>query len=181
MTLEARAARMRAAYVIHMPGLLQTTDHALTLFRAVVPPLAEHEVAMRLTHRLQRQNVLEGPNPTPYICIVHEAALRMQFGGTTVTREQLHHLAEKSEQPNVHLLVIPFTTGVFPGAGQTVFYAEGPVPQLDTVQIDNSHGPDFLHSKEQLSKYRAHLDRMEQIALKPSESRDFIHHVARQL
>ncbi|RPK92456.1 helix-turn-helix transcriptional regulator [Streptomyces sp. ADI98-10] len=179
--LESHAVRMRAAYAIHIPGLLQTTDHALALFRAVVPPLPEHEVAMRLTHRLQRQHVLEEPNPTPYICIVHEAALRMQFGGKTVARGQLYHLAKKAEQPNVRLLVIPFTAGVFPGAGQTVFYAEGPVPQLDTVQIDNSHGPDFLHSEDQLSKYRAHLDWMEQIALEPDQSRDFIHRIARQL
>ncbi|MFE7040841.1 hypothetical protein ACFU9X_15755 [Streptomyces atratus] len=56
------------------------------------------------------------------------------------------------------LLVIPFEAGAFPGAGQTVLYAEGPVPQLDTVQIDNSLGPLFVHTDVQLLKYQAILD-----------------------
>lgn len=179
--LEAHAVRMRAAYSMHIPGLLQTSDHALALFRMVIPQLPEREVALRLAHRVERQEVLEGDGPTPYTGIVHEAALRMQFGGRAVARAQLDHLLKKSEQANVTLLVIPFEAGAFPGAGQTVLYAEGPVPQLDTVQIDNSHGPVFVHSDAQLAKYRAHLDWMEGIALSPDKSRDFIHTIARQL
>lgn len=179
--LEASALRMRAAYAMHIPGLLQTSDHALALFRVVVPQLPEREIALRLAHRVERQGILDGDSPPPYAGIIHEAALRMQFGGRAVARAQLDHLLEKSEQPNVTLLVIPFDAGAFPGAGQTVLYAEGAVSQLDTVQIDNSHGPLFVHSEEQLAKYRAHLDWMEGIALPPGKSRDFIHNIARQL
>ncbi|MFB7188981.1 helix-turn-helix domain-containing protein [Streptomyces sp. NPDC056230] len=179
--LEAYALRMRAAYSMHVPGLLQTSDHALALFRVVIPQLPEREVALRLAHRVERQEVLNGDTSPPYTGIVHEAALRMQFGGRTVARAQLEHLLERSEQSNVTLSVIPFEAGAFPGAGQTVLYAEGPVPQLDTVQIDSSHGPVFVHSETQLAKYRAHLDWMERIALSPDKSRDFIHNIARQL
>ncbi|MET7648736.1 helix-turn-helix transcriptional regulator [Streptomyces sp. NPDC005426] len=179
--LEAYAHRMRAAYSMHIPGLLQTSDHALALFRVVVPKLSEREIALRLAHRVERQEVLKGVTPPPYTAIVHEAALRMQFGGRSVARAQLDHLLVTSEQAHVTLLVIPFEAGAFPGAGQTVLYAEGPAPQLDTVQIDNSHGPLFVHSGPQLAKYRAHLDWMEEIALPPGKSRDFIHNIARQL
>ncbi|WP_406013458.1 helix-turn-helix transcriptional regulator [Streptomyces sp. NBC_00984] len=179
--LEMHAVRMRAAYSVHIPGLLQTSDHALSLFRVVIPQLPEREVALRLAHRVERQEVLDGNAPPPYTGIVHEAALRMQFGGRAVARAQLDHLLKKSEQSNITLLVIPFEAGAFPGAGQTVLYAEGPVPQLDTVQIDNSHGPAFVHSDVQLAKYRAHLDWMEDIALSPDKSRAFIHNIARQL
>ncbi|SFX34663.1 helix-turn-helix transcriptional regulator [Streptomyces atratus] len=179
--LEMHATRMRAAYSMHIPGLLQTSDHALALFRVVIPQLPEREIALRLAHRVERQEVLDGGTPTPFTGIVHEAALRMRFGGRTVARAQLEHLLEKSEQTNITLLVIPFEAGAFPGAGQTVLYAEGPVSQLDTVQIDNSHGPLFVHSEAQLTKYRAHLDWMEEIALPPDKSRDFIHTIARQL
>ncbi|WP_415949947.1 helix-turn-helix domain-containing protein [Streptomyces sp. KLOTTS4A1] len=179
--LEAHAVAMRAAYSMHMPGLLQTSDHALALFRMVIPRLPEQEIALRLAHRLARQEVLDGDGAPPYTAIVHEAALRMRFGGPDAARAQLAYLLEKSEQENVRLLVIPFTAGGFPGAGQTVLYAEGPVPQLDTVQIDNSHGPDFLYADGQLAKYRAHLDLMEQLALSPGGSRDFIRAIAREL
>ncbi|MGW0846333.1 helix-turn-helix domain-containing protein [Streptomyces sp. NPDC002787] len=176
--LEAHAVRMRAAYSMHIPGLLQTSDHALALFRVVIPQLPEHEIALRLAHRVERQHVLDGENPTPLTAIVHEAALRMRFGGPGVARAQLEHLLKRSEQDNITLLVIPFEAGAFPGAGQTVLYAEGPVASLDTVQIDNSHGPDFLHADNQLAKYRSHLDWMEGIALSPSASRDFIRDIA---
>ncbi|MFC9943676.1 helix-turn-helix domain-containing protein [Streptomyces pratensis] len=179
--LEAHALSMRAAYAMHMPGLLQTTDHALALFRVVIPKLPEREIALRLAHRVERQAVLDGDVAPPYTAIVHEAALRMQFGGRSVARAQLLNLIEKSEQPSVRLLVIPFVAGAFPGAGQTVLYADGPAPQLDTVQIDNSHGPVFVHTEPQLAKYQAHLDWMERIALSPRDSRDFIHAIAQQL
>ncbi|NEA62514.1 helix-turn-helix transcriptional regulator [Streptomyces sp. SID12488] len=179
--LEAHSVRMRAAYTVHIPGLLQTSDHALAVFRAVLPPLPEHEIALRLAHRAERQQVLDGGNPPEFVAVVHEAALRMQFGGRDVVRVQLLQLANRSEQDNVTLLVIPFDAGTFPGAGQTVLYAEGPVPQLDTVQIDNSHGPDFLHAEGQLAKYRAHLDWMEGLALSPEASREFIQDIADQL
>ncbi|MFE7752511.1 helix-turn-helix domain-containing protein [Streptomyces sp. NPDC057428] len=179
--LEAYTLRMRAAYAMHMPGLLQTADHALALFRVVIPQLPDREIALRLAHRVERQAVLDGDASPQYSAVVHEAALRMQFGGRAVARAQLGNLLERSEQPNITLLVIPFVAGAFPGAGQTVLYAEGAAPQLDTVQIDNSHGPVFVHSDAQLAKYRAHLDWMERIALPPRESRDFIRAIAHQL
>lgn len=179
--LQARAVRMRGANSVHIPGLLQTSDHALAVFRVVVPLLPEHEVGLRLAHRAECQRVLTGDDAPGYVAVVHEAALRMQFGGRTVARAQLEHLLTMSERENVTVRVIPFDAGAFPGAGQTVLYAEGPVPQLDTVQIDSSHGPDFLHADGQLAKYRAQLDWSEELALSPERSRDLIREIARQL
>lgn len=179
--LEAYARRMRSAHSVHIPGMLQTSDHALAVFRVVIPALPERETALRLAHRLERQQVLETADAPEYVGVIHEAALRMQFGGRAVARAQLEHLLTLSERDSITLLVIPFEAGAFPGAGQTVNYLEGPVPQLDTVQIDSTHGPEFLHGETQLNKYRAHLDWMERIALSPTESRAFIHDISRSL
>lgn len=64
-----------------------------------------------------------------------------------------------------------------PTTGQSFDYIEGPVPQLDTVQLDSHHGAcDFLDADAQLTKYRLVLDRMESCALAPDMTRDFIHH-----
>jgi transcriptional regulator with XRE-family HTH domain len=179
--LEAYAVRMRTVHFLHIPGLLQTSDHALELFRAVLPPLPEHEVALRLAFRAERQQVLAGDNAPEYVVIMHEAALRMQFGGPKVARAQLEHLLDVSERPGIRLVVVPFSAGTVPGAGQTVNYLEGPVPQLDTVQVDSTHGPEFLGDQAQLAKYRAHLDWMERVALPPEESRRFIREIANGL
>ncbi|MFJ3925426.1 helix-turn-helix domain-containing protein [Streptomyces sp. NPDC090022] len=179
--LEAHATRMRYANSVHMPGLLQTSDHALAVFRLAVPQLPEQEVALRLAHRMERQQVLDGPAAPAYVGVVHEAALRMQFGGRKVTRTQLDHLLFMSERDNVEVRVLPFEAGGVPGAGQTVNYLEGSVPRLDTVQIDSAHGPDFLHAESQLAKYRALLDWMERLSLPVDASRDFIHRIAREI
>ncbi|MBO0512092.1 Scr1 family TA system antitoxin-like transcriptional regulator [Streptomyces beijiangensis] len=113
--------------------------------------------------------------------IIHEAALRIEFGGTATTRAQLAHLLELSERDHIGLRVIPFKRGRFPGSGQSVVYATAAVPQLDTVELDATHGPEFLDTDIQLAKYRAQLDGLTDRALTPEESREFISEIARQL
>ncbi|MFB8773105.1 helix-turn-helix domain-containing protein [Streptomyces broussonetiae] len=174
--LEHHALALRAALIIHVPALLQTTDHARALFRAVVPPMHQYEIEHRLTHRMKRQGILHREDPPQYVATIHEAALRMGFGGAVVVRGQLKHLLDMGELPHVTLRVIPFGTAHFPTTGQSVDYIQGPVQQLDTVQLDSHHGAcQFLDAEAQLSKYRAVLDSMESCALTPADSRDFIH------
>lgn len=97
--LEHHAASLRVALFVHVPALLQTTEHARALFRTVVPPLRQYEIEHRLTHRIKRQGILYRSNPTPYLVTIHEAALRMGFGGRAVAVEQLRHLVDMSELP----------------------------------------------------------------------------------
>ncbi|MGW7260074.1 Scr1 family TA system antitoxin-like transcriptional regulator [Streptomyces sp. NPDC054834] len=54
------------------------------------------------------------------------------------------------------------------------------VPQLDTVQLDSAHGPGFTGAEAQLTKYRAHLDWMDEAALSPAASRDLVRTVAQE-
>ncbi|MFF7978612.1 helix-turn-helix domain-containing protein [Streptomyces sp. NPDC007901] len=179
--LEWHAKSVRVGLSLIMPGLLQTDGYARTMFSAALPPLSAAEVELRVALRMQRQQVLFRDDPIMYTGYVHEAALRMEFGGAKVTRGQLGHLCDASECDNINVRVIPFKVGVFPGAGQAVTYAEGPVPQLDTVELDSAHGPEFTHGQSQLDKYRAHLDWMEAASLSPEASRDFIQVIARNL
>ncbi|MEV0266984.1 helix-turn-helix transcriptional regulator [Streptomyces sp. NPDC050617] len=177
--IEHHAVALRTAQTSILPGLLQTSDHARVIFDQGVPPLPPDEVEHRVAHRLRRQGVLCRDTPMPYTAVIHEAALRMRFGGRDVTRAQLDHLVAMSERENVRVLAIPFERGEFPGAGQTILYASGPVAQLDTVQLDQSHGPALLDAADQLARYRALLDRMEELALDRARSRDFIRAIAR--
>lgn len=178
---EAHAKRIRGANTVHVPGLLQTPEHAMAIFRAAVPRLPEHEVALRMALRSERQQKIIGDRAIQYVGVVHEAALRMEFGGPDVARAQLEYLTDISERENVTVLVLPFKRGAFPGAGQTLVYTEGTASQLDTVQVDSSHGPTFIHAEAQLSKYRAQLDLLEELALPPEPSRNLIREIARQL
>ncbi|MFE2185228.1 helix-turn-helix domain-containing protein [Streptomyces sp. NPDC059455] len=179
--LEHRARALRVALVIHIPGLLQTVDHARAVMREAAPPLRAYEVEHRLSHRMKRQAILYGDKPVPYTAIIHEAALRMEFGGMETVRAQLEHLLAMSEMDNVTIRVIPFGGGTFPGTGQSFDYVVGPVPQLDTVQLDSAQGTQFMDAEAELAKYRAVLERMEMAALEPRETRDFIHGIMRTI
>ena len=105
----------------------------------------------------------------------------MQFGGPAVARAQLQHLLDESERDHITIQVLPFAAGAFPGSGQSIYYSRGPVPQLDTVHLDQSHGPVFLDAEAQLNKYRVLLERMEAKTLSPEKSRDVIHSIAKDL
>lgn len=179
--LEWHSSRLVTAQTVHLPGLLQLSGYARAVFDLALPPLPKSEVELRVALRMQRQQVLERSDPVDYVGYIHEAALRMQFGGRRATREQLVHLCEMSERDNVELRVLPVERGGFPGAGHAILYAEGAVPQLDTVQLDSAHGPEFTHAEAQLSKYRAHLNWMNDHTLTSERSRDFIHDIARDL
>lgn len=179
--LEWHATKVRAGLAMHVPGLLQTDAYARALFSAALPPLSPTEIELRVAHRMQRQQVLHRENPITYVGYVHEAALRVEFGGPKVMRAQLDRLCDLSEQVNIDVRVIPFKAGAFPGAGQAVIYAKGRVPQLDTVELDSAHGPEFLHGQSQLDKYRAHLDWMESASLPSADSRAFMASIASHL
>ncbi|MFB7088610.1 helix-turn-helix domain-containing protein [Streptomyces sp. NPDC056296] len=180
--LEHHATGLRVALAMHIPAMLQTTDHARALFRAVVPAMRQYEIEHRLTHRIKRQGVLHREAPPPYSAIIHESALRMGFGGPEVARDQLRHLLNMGELPNVTVRVIPFGAKYYPSTGQSFDYIEGAVPQLDTVQLDTHHGGcGFLDAEAQLGKYRAVLDHMESCALDTAESRDFIQELTQDM
>ncbi|MBO4257263.1 helix-turn-helix domain-containing protein [Streptomyces griseorubiginosus] len=179
--LEHHAIAVRTAYTSHMPGLLQTADHAREIFRHVIPAPTPPEVEHRVSHRIKRQGVLYGADPTPYRTTVHEAALHMRVGGRNVARAQLQHLLDMSELEHITIRVLPYDVGAFPGSGQSINYLYGPVAQLDTAQLDQFHGPVLLDAEALLDKYRNLLDVVEDIALDPAKSRDLIHAIAQNL
>ncbi|MER6145327.1 helix-turn-helix transcriptional regulator [Streptomyces sparsogenes] len=178
--LEWHAHAMRTLEVVHIPGLLQVESHMRALFTYARATVSDH-IEELINFRLRRREVLDRDDPPEYTATIHEAALRMKVGDRRVAREQLEYILERSELPGVTVRVIPFAVEGFAGMGDSVFYATGPLPRLDTVQIDQVHGSAFLDGEAQLAHYRHRLSAAEQLALSPEESRDFIHHIAREL
>lgn len=180
--LEHHATALRTAHTVHIPGLLQTEDHAREICLQAIPELSPEAVESRVAHRVRRQALLHRPDsPVSYQATVHEAALRMQFGGPAVARAQLEHLLRMSALDHVTIRVIPFGIGSYPGSGQTINYLHGAVPQLDTVQLDQSHGPAFVDGTEQMQQYRELFARLDSLSLTPAESNSFIRDVADSL
>ncbi|MFD9328598.1 helix-turn-helix domain-containing protein [Streptomyces sp. NPDC060065] len=177
--LEHHASYIRAFQVVHIPGVLQTEEHvhAASVFVGPDRPESEHEA--RVSFRMRRREVLD--SGMPYDAIIHEAALRMRVGGPKVARAQLEHLLKASDRTNITIRVIPFATDGFAGAGFPMQYVGGAVPQLDTVQIDTTHGAEFIDASAQLNRYRARLERVDSAALPQDASLDLIRRIAQDL
>ncbi|MEV0784936.1 helix-turn-helix transcriptional regulator [Streptomyces sp. NPDC050423] len=179
--LEHHATGFRSVQIMHMPGLLQTEDYARAVYAEALPAPTPVGLRRRLSHRLRRRDVLDRPVPPMCVFLIHEAALRMQYGGRKVAAGQLDHLLKESERDNVTVRVIPFSAGGFPNSGSSTHYVYGPVAQLDTVQTDTPSGSGFVDAEARLLTFRAVLDRTEGRSLDPQSSRDFIKEVAEQV
>ncbi|MEU8626904.1 helix-turn-helix transcriptional regulator [Streptomyces sp. NPDC048669] len=179
--LEHHASYLRCLQAMTLPGLLQTPEYARALFEGVLPKLPEDEVEARVEHRMRRGAVLDREKPPKFDVIVHEAALRMRVGGRKVARAQLERFLEASDRPSITLRVIPFASERFVEVTQTVLYAGGVTPHLDTVHIDAPFKGVQLDAMADLHRYRLQLDYAEQVGLDPEESRSFIHHLTRDL
>ncbi|MFE2110288.1 helix-turn-helix domain-containing protein [Kitasatospora sp. NPDC059463] len=171
--IEGHAKRITTFTIAFIPGLLQTDAYAAAVFANGYPTLLDHEVDLRVEFRRRRQRIVRS-GETPYLGIIHEAALHIRYGGPTVLHEQLEALISDSELPGVSLRVIPFDTPNFPGPSENLTYAEGPVRELDTVQADSSHGSHIFDTPAQLAGYRAILERLKAASLAENESRDYI-------
>ncbi|MFE7569959.1 helix-turn-helix domain-containing protein [Streptomyces sp. NPDC057539] len=179
--LEHHATGIRAVQIMYMPGLLQTEDYVRAVFAQAVPPLSPARQRRLLSHRLKRRDVLDRADPPTCTFLIHEAGLRMTYGGSKVARSQLDYLLKESDRDNVTIRAIPFAAGGFPETGSSTQYVYGAVPQLDTVQMDTPTGPAFLDAETRLVNYRAVLDRTEERSLDPESSRDFIRKIAQQV
>lgn len=178
--LEHHACALRLLQITHVPGVFQTEDYARVVFGSAVPTLPELELNARVEHRIRRRGIYDQPHAPETVALVHEAALRMRYGTRSIQRAQLEFLLQAAEWPTVTVRVIPFDTDNVIGTAQSMLYASGPIPELDTVQIDNAFGGGFINAVPLLSMYRDMFDGLAKPALGVDESRAFIQQVIRE-
>ncbi|WP_019630233.1 helix-turn-helix domain-containing protein [Actinomadura atramentaria] len=106
---EARGRTAREYALGGMPGLLQSEAYIRSLVAGGITPEAIESI---VAERLRRQGVLDRtePHPLRLTTLIDEVALRRMPGGPNVEREQIAHLIERAEQPNITIQVIPFHT-----------------------------------------------------------------------
>lgn len=116
-----------------------------------------------------------------YKLVIHESALRIRVSDRAASRAQLTKLLELSEADNIILRVVPFDLDGFSRAADTMSYAGGTVPKLDTVVRDVPHGSAFIDSEAQLNVFRTRFRKVEAVSLDPERSRDFMNRLAKEL
>ncbi|PCG86333.1 transcriptional regulator [Streptomyces sp. WZ.A104] len=114
--LEATASALQTYESEFVPGLLQTEAYIRVIHQRAHEGLGADEVDRLVTVRMTRQEVLSrSESPVKLTAIINEAVLHRAIGGGTVMRDQLSHIAEVAELPNVRVQIMPFSFGAHSG------------------------------------------------------------------
>ncbi|MFI6701103.1 helix-turn-helix domain-containing protein [Streptomyces sp. NPDC050509] len=178
--IEHHATSLRTAQALIVPGIFQTEEYAHAVFSTANPNASDDELSARVQHRLARREVFDREHPMPYEALIHEAALRINYGSRAITRRQLAFLLESADRPGVSIRVIPFAAESFIGFVPQMFYAGGTVPQLDTVIIESVLGLVFMDEEDQLEKYRSLFDAFKDLSLETDESKTMIDRILKE-
>lgn len=130
---ESSASIIRNFQPLLVPGLLQTEEYA----RAVIETIEagdKQRIDALVDLRTERQEILtRQPSTTLFHFILDEAVIRRIVGGADVTRQQLRHLREVAEYPNVTIRIVPFTAGMYRRLLMPYVLLEFPDPEDEDI------------------------------------------------
>jgi transcriptional regulator with XRE-family HTH domain len=181
--LESVAATLQAYDTTLVHGLLQTSDYARALLRAERPELLAHEIDRLVELRMRRQEILTRADPPPPTVwsVMDEAVLRRQVGGKETMHAQLQRLIERSELPNMTLLVMPDDLGAhagLPGPFSILQFETGARP---VVYVDSQAGNLYLEKDDDLRRCQQTMNHILAAAPGPDRSLALIRQVAKEM
>jgi hypothetical protein len=116
--------------------------------------------------RLHRQNRLSGPNALELKTIIDESVLRRRIGGEGVMREQLQHIVDTAQSPNVTVRILPLDFGehLFLG-GPAALLEFRETTHLDVVYLEGLAGDFYEEQPNEVARYREEFERLSAGAL----------------
>jgi transcriptional regulator with XRE-family HTH domain len=172
--LEAEAQTLQAFARHVIPGLLQTEDYARAVTSASlrVPP-DWHDDVVQL--RKARQGRLAGASPVDFWAIIEEPVLGRPVGRPGVLRNQLLHLAQMAQRPNIRIQILPLNAGIQPGTGNSFIVLTFPGDvHPDLVYLEHELGALYLEEPDEVSKYQQAFNHLANEAFDIEASLDII-------
>lgn len=137
--LEAEASMIRDYQPLNVPGLLQTPDYSRAVQRAAFMDLKDQEIDKRVELRKRRQERLVDIH---FLAVVTQEVLLRPIGSPEIMREQVEHLIEVSNHPNIQIAVLPLEAGAHSGS-------EGP---FTILSLPNPGGSDVVYLESAASE-----------------------------
>ncbi|OWV13592.1 transcriptional regulator [Micromonospora wenchangensis] len=180
--LESAASQLRFYKNTLVPGILQSRDYALGIYRIDQPDMSEDDRERAVELRLQRQSLLTRRLPkAPQVQVVLcESVLLRPVGNSATMAEQLRRLLQLSEQPNVSIRVLPLIAGPHHGAvGGEFVLLDFPLgnrstPDPSVVYSESWTGALYLDRPGELAAYGKVWSSLLTLALDEEESRHLI-------
>ncbi|WP_024804589.1 helix-turn-helix transcriptional regulator [Nocardia sp. BMG51109] len=177
--LEHAAKSIRTFENQLVPGLLQTEDYMCAV---VALGHESSESARRVELRKRRQEILERHGGPTMWAVLDEAVLHRPIGGNEVLREQIEHLIDMSDRPNVTIQVLPYAAGGHAAVGSSFTMLRFAEPELpDIVYMEQLTSALYLDRQQDLELYRQVMDRLSVQAEAPARSRVMLKEAAAAL
>jgi transcriptional regulator with XRE-family HTH domain len=168
-----------------VPGLLQIENYTRALLQLWPaefgrPPA---EMERRVETRLLRRNVLSKTPPLELSFVIDESVLLRGFAAAPVMREQLAHLADMSEHPNIELRVLPLGGRQASGTGAFVYFRFPTIHGMsvpDAVALEYLQGTTFIEAEQDVYAYQVVFRALREAALSTQASRDMLARVSRE-
>jgi transcriptional regulator with XRE-family HTH domain len=173
--LQEAAATIRTFEIQYVPGLLQTPAYTRAVVERGLPNAPAGEVERRVELRRHRARLLFRPDAPQLWAVIDESVLLRVLGSTEVMREQLAHLVEMAERPNVTLQIVPLNvTNASAPAIPVTYLRFGGLDLPDVVYLEHIKSANFLEDLDETEEYRIALDRLADEALKPRDSLELL-------
>ncbi|MFJ9605987.1 helix-turn-helix domain-containing protein [Kitasatospora sp. NPDC101176] len=178
---EAEATALRLFQIGVISGLLQTVDYATAYEQAFVRrgSVTQQQADERTRFLLARQERINRPSP-PYIhTVLDEWSLRRPIGGPAVMADQLAHLEELVDRPNVTLQIAPLSLGENRPFAHPVTLLT--MPNRSLLGYSESHQRGYLErDAETLAGWSREYDRLQAEALPLAASLELIRVVRKE-
>ena len=120
---ERQAHMLRIWQPLVIPGLLQIAGYARALFLAAGADQDRSDDLV--TVRLDRQAILERPDPPHVVAVIDESVVQRLTGSPQIMADQLARVADLAERPNIAVQVVPSETGANAGLSGAFDLASG--------------------------------------------------------
>ncbi|KPI17782.1 helix-turn-helix domain protein [Actinobacteria bacterium OK074] len=177
---DAESLRIYSPQVV--PGLLQTSSYAEAVITGALPETSTAEIEKRVRVRLRRQDrITMEKDPLRLWAVLDEAALRRVVGNRHLMREQLEHLAEVMQLPQVTVQVLPFDVGAHPGLnGQYAILEFTNEDDPSVVYIEGVTSDLYLEKAPDVQQYSLMYEHLRAQALNVEQSRQLILDIAKE-
>jgi hypothetical protein len=162
-----------------IPGLLQTEGCARAVMRLAYSNT--EDIERRVSLRMQRQKFLTQPGAPSLWAVIDEAVL-WRIDGRSTMRDQIRHLIEVADFPNITLQVMPFYSGAHVAVGGSFSILRFSEPDLpDIVYLEQLTSSLYLDKEEDVQRYLVVMDRLCVQAKPPAETIRFLNSTLKEI
>ena len=175
--------REQAAHILRywspiiVPALFETAEYRRAVVMAGGNDTERAEELVGAT--LERQSVLLRADPPEVVAVLHEMVLYRLIGSAEIMHDQVIHLAELSERPNISMHVVPSGVGAHAGLSGDISLAsgDGSPDVLHTDAVPEGH---TTETRSLVRRATVTFERIRRDALPCAQSRDLIMEVANE-